>query len=150
FLQQLEAAYDAPLWKPPGVEMSYCQFGYSLLAEIVERVAGKVLPELARERIFEPLGLADTSYGLPEALRHRVVRRPLEGAYGGLGTREFEETTWPWGSAFSTAADMAAFGQMFLNDGRYGGWRLFSSAAIAAMTRNQIPGVSATYRDEFF
>src|SRR5579859_282591 len=150
FLLQIDAAYDAPLWKPPGVEMSYCQYGYSLLAEIVERVAGKGVPELARERICEPLGVADTSYGLPETRRHRVVRRPLTGAWGWLGTREFEETTWSWASAFSTAIDMAAFAQMFLNDGRYAGRRIFGSAAIAAMTRNQIPGVPATYRGEVF
>src|SRR5262252_6103054 len=35
FVQQLEAADDVPLWKPPGVEMSYCQYGYSLLEKIV-------------------------------------------------------------------------------------------------------------------
>jgi CubicO group peptidase (beta-lactamase class C family) len=149
-LLQLDAAYDAPLWKPPGREMYYCSYGYELLAEIVKRVAGTGVPELARERIFEPLGLADTAYGLPEALRHRVVRRPAEGAHGWLGTRAFEATTLSSGSAFSTAADMAAFGQLFLTDGRYGGRRLFSAAAIAAMTRNQIPGIPATHRGEFF
>jgi serine-type D-Ala-D-Ala carboxypeptidase len=130
--------------------MSYCQYGYTLLDEIVHRVSGIPLPELARERIFEPLAMADTSYGLPEPLRQRAVRRPLEVGWGVLGTREFEKTTWGFASAFSTAADMAAFGQMFLDRGRCGGRQVFSAAAVAAMTRNQIPGVPATYRDEFF
>jgi serine-type D-Ala-D-Ala carboxypeptidase len=150
FVQQLEAANDAALWKPPGVEMSYCEYGYCLLEQIVVRVSGRPLSELARERIFEPLGMADTSYGLPQRLRSRVVRRRLEFGFGEMGTPEFETTTWPFGSAFSTAADMAAFGQMFLDRGRYGQQRLFSAAAVEAMTRNQIPGVAASYRGEFF
>src|SRR2546430_841666 len=77
-----------------GDEVASGQYGYELLAEIVARVAGRSLPELARERIFEPLGLADSSYGLPEGLRDRVVRRPLDVGYGEVGTREFEQTTW--------------------------------------------------------
>ena len=58
FLQQFAAANDAPLWKSPGAEMSYCQYGFSLLDEIVLRVAGRPLSEVAVERIFEPLAMA--------------------------------------------------------------------------------------------
>jgi CubicO group peptidase (beta-lactamase class C family) len=46
--------------------------------------------------------------------------------------------------------DMAIFGQMFLNRGSYGEVSILSPAAVAEMTRNQIPGVSAQYRGEFF
>jgi len=46
--------------------------------------------------------------------------------------------------------DMAIFGQMFLNRGRYGEMRILSPAAVAEMTRNQIPGVSAQDAGEFF
>jgi serine-type D-Ala-D-Ala carboxypeptidase len=150
FVQQLDAATDAPLWKAPGIEMSYCQYGYSLLEQIVVRVSGRSLSDLARERIFEPLGMPDTSYGLPEHRRYRAVRRSVELGWGVMGTREYEATTWPFVSAFSTTRDTATFGQMFLNRGRYGDCRVFSPAAVAALTRNQIPGVPATYRDEFF
>jgi serine-type D-Ala-D-Ala carboxypeptidase len=150
FVQQLEAANDLPLWKRPGTEMSYCQYGYALLEQIVERVSGKRVADLARERIFEPLGMADTSYGLPEHLRHRAVRRRLEFGWGAIGTREFEATTWSFASAFSTAADMATFGQLFLNHGGYGEHRVLSPATVALLTRNQIAGIPAVYRDEFF
>jgi CubicO group peptidase (beta-lactamase class C family) len=150
FLQQFEAANDVPLWKPPGVEMSYCQYGYRLLEEIVLRVSGRPLSELARERIFEPLAMADTSYGLPDRLRQRAVRRRPDFGLSAMGTREFEETTWSFASGFSTAADMTAFGQMFLDRGHCGERQVFSAAAVTAMTRNQIPGVPATYRTEFF
>jgi CubicO group peptidase (beta-lactamase class C family) len=48
-------------------------------------------------------------------------------------------------SATATAWDMAVFGQMFLNRGRYGAARILSPATVAVMTRDQIPGVSAVY-----
>jgi CubicO group peptidase (beta-lactamase class C family) len=38
---------------------------------------------------------------------------------------------------------MAVFGQMFLNGGRYAGVRVLSPAAVAAMTRDQVPGIGA-------
>jgi CubicO group peptidase (beta-lactamase class C family) len=46
--------------------------------------------------------------------------------------------------------DMAIFGQMFLNRGIYGEVRILSPAAVAEMTRNQLPGISAQFRGEFF
>jgi CubicO group peptidase (beta-lactamase class C family) len=45
---------------------------------------------------------------------------------------------------------MAVFGQMFLNRGRYGDVRILSSTSVAAMTRDQIPGVAAVYGPERF
>src|SRR5215813_96417 len=61
--------YDAPLWKPPGVEMSYCNYNYNLLGEIVRRVSGQALADFARERIFEPLGMQDTLHDRAHTLR---------------------------------------------------------------------------------
>jgi CubicO group peptidase (beta-lactamase class C family) len=149
FVQQLDAANDAPLAKPPGVEMWYCNYGYRLLQEIVRRVGGKPLSDVARERVFEPLGMADTSYGLPERVRPRAVRRSPESG-SSMGAFEFEQATWAFASAFSTAADMAAFGQMLLDGGRNGERRVFSAASVSLMTRNQIHGVPSTGPDQFF
>ncbi len=46
----------------PGDEYLYSNSGFFLLSEIVKRVSGKTLPEFARERIFEPLGMRHTRY----------------------------------------------------------------------------------------
>jgi CubicO group peptidase (beta-lactamase class C family) len=46
--------------------------------------------------------------------------------------------------------DLAIFCQMFLNRGAYGDIRILSPASVAAMTRNQIPGVRATFLNETF
>jgi serine-type D-Ala-D-Ala carboxypeptidase len=150
--------YDALLWKPPGVEMSYCSYGYNLLGEIVRRVSGQALADFARERIFEPLGMQDTFYIVPDAVRARIVSRPLDAPFAatvatgapGLATRKNQELPLASGGVYSTAIDMAIFGQMFLNRGSYGEVSILSPAAVAEMTRNQIPGISAQYRGEFF
>jgi serine-type D-Ala-D-Ala carboxypeptidase len=148
--ERLATGYGTPLWRPPGQEMSYCNFGYDLLGEIVRRVAGAPVEEVARERIFAPLGMADSHYSLPAALSRRVVRRPPEAPFQQLNGREAEEAPGPAGGAYSTARDMATFGQMFLDGGRRGDARVLSPASVREMTRNQIPGIPAHFFSEFF
>jgi len=154
--EYLFLGYDAPLWKPPGVEMSYSSYGYNLLGEIVRRVSGQALADFARARIFEPLRMQDTFYIVPDAVRARIVRRPLGAPFGsggitpGLDTRERQELPSASGGVYSTAMDMAIFGQMFLNRGSYGEVSILSPAAVAEMTRNQIPGIGAQIPGEIF
>ncbi len=148
----LSVCYSAPLWKPAGTEMSYCTLNYDLLGEIIERIIGLPLADFARERIFEPLGMKDSYYVLPDSAGPRVLKYPQDapfarpvGWFPGLNSREFEEMPWASGGAYSTAKDLAIFGQMFLNGGAYGRVRILSSPTVAAMTRNQIPGIGAQF-----
>ncbi len=147
--EYLFLGYDAPLWKPPGSEMSYSNYGYNLLGEIVRRVSRRSLADLTRERIFEPLGMEDTDYIVPDAVRHRIVRRLADTPHAWLNNREVQETPWSSWGAFSTAMDMAILGQMFLNRGIYGDTLILSPASVAAMTRNQIPGIGAQFMGAF-
>jgi CubicO group peptidase (beta-lactamase class C family) len=148
--------YGAPLSKAPGEAMSYSNHNYLLLGEIVRRASGVPLADFARTRIFEPLGMHDTSFIVPEGVRPRVVKRP-ESAPGGqrmgwvpsYNSREHEELPHAFGGAYSTAFDMAVFCQMFLNLGSYGSRRLLSPPTVTKMTRNQIPGIGATFGDEY-
>ena len=55
--------------------------GYNFLGEIVRRVSGQSLAAFARERIFEPLGMQDTFYTVPDSMRARIVRRPLDAPF---------------------------------------------------------------------
>lgn len=143
--------YDTPLWKSPGTEMSYCNFGYMLVGEIVRRVSGKSLNDFARERIFEPLGMKDTWYVVPDSVKHRIIKRSNDAPYGvWLNSEGLQERPSAAAGAFSTAEDMAIFGQMLLNRGVYGDARILSTASVAEMTRNQIPGIGAQYGNHFF
>jgi CubicO group peptidase (beta-lactamase class C family) len=147
----LHLRYDVPLGKPPGVEMNWNTFNYDLLGEIVRRISGVSFADFCRERIFAPLRMVDTYYIVPESVRQRVFRFPADYRYADLfATLKFEETPWAGNGAYSTAMDLAIFGQMFLNRGTYGDARVLSPASVAEMTRNQIPGISTQYWREFF
>ena len=141
--------YDVPLSKPPGQEMSYCNFNYELLGEIVRRLSGESLAEFAEERIFQPLGMEDTHYVVPDWIRHRVVQRPPEASFPPFGEKVLLDLPIAAGGVHSTARDMAAFCQMFLNRGRYGDARILSRATVTEMTRNQIPGIDTRYGGEY-
>lgn len=56
------ATRQATLNYPPGTAWSYTNTGYDLLAIIVQRVSGKSLADLSRERLFVPLGMAHSSW----------------------------------------------------------------------------------------
>lgn len=144
-----DLGYDAPLNLEPGKEMSYCNFGFVLLAEIIGRVSGMAMDEFAMERIFKPLGMKDTYIIPPASVEKRIVRRPLGTPFADAenGYRKVADGA---GSAYGTARDLAIFGQMFLNGGDYGKARILSPLSVREMTRNQIPGIGARFLDEFF
>jgi CubicO group peptidase (beta-lactamase class C family) len=142
-------ACKAPLSRQPGAVMSYSNYGYSLLGEIIRRVSGQTLHEFTSERLFQPLGMKDTWFSVPESAHHRVVRRPENAEYHQeYNSTELMLAPHAWGGAYSTALDMATFCQMFLNLGSYGDSRILSPASIRAMTRNQVPGIRAEFHDE--
>jgi CubicO group peptidase (beta-lactamase class C family) len=148
--EHLFLGYDTPLTFSPGTEQRYCTFGFELVGEIVRRVSQKSLDDFARERLFEPLGMKDTTYIVPEPASHRVAKRPADGPLAYIDGREFQETPWAAIGAHSTAMDLAVFGQMFLNQGLYGDTRILSPVTVTEMTRNQIPGISSQFVDEYF
>jgi CubicO group peptidase (beta-lactamase class C family) len=141
--------FDAPLTLPPGQEMIYANINYEFLGEIVRRVSGRAIQDLARERIFEPLGMDDTWYALPEAEYPRVVKRRPEHALAQpgnpevLNSLEWMQTPFAGAGLVSTPRDLAAFDLAFLNGGGDRDARILSPATVASMTRNQIPGIPA-------
>jgi CubicO group peptidase (beta-lactamase class C family) len=143
--------YDVPLAMPPGSDMSYCNFNYMLLGDIVGRVAGRPITNVAEERVFGPLGMVDTCFvGVDPAHLPRFIRRAADDPFAALSNVDVLRLVGGAGSATATAWDMAVFGQMFLNRGVYGDERVLSAASVAAMTRDQIPGIGAVYGAERF
>jgi CubicO group peptidase (beta-lactamase class C family) len=143
--------HGVPLRGPPGVEMRYLSYGYQLLGEIVQRITGRSLATVARERVFDPLGMSDTTYGFPTSKRERYVRRAPDAPHADdIRDTECYEKPNGAGNVFSTARDMAEFGQMFLNRGRCGDARVLSRASVGEMTRNQTPGIPGAFLGEYF
>jgi len=146
----LHYGLDVPLAIEAGREMIYSSFGIQVLGEIIRRLSGQSLNDFASEKIFTPLGMRDTAYSVPDTLKPRVVIRPEEAPFPFYNTPDFQEQSSPSGGAYSTAMDMAIFGQMMLNKGRYGEQRIISPVTVAAMVRNQIPGIEAQLFEERF
>lgn len=149
----LSALWDAPFAYRPGQKMIYSNQNYELLGELVRRVSRRSIDDFARQRLFRPLGMDDSWYVLPESVSPRIVRRPSEAPFAaaespfmeGIESRQMQETPYGGAGVWSTVRDMAIFGQTFLNGGHYGGARVLSPASVAAMTRDQIPGVPADF-----
>src|SRR4029450_7671914 len=74
-------------------------------------------------------------------------RLPLADSEGpfmeGFGSRQWQATPYGGAGLFTTPLDMTIFGQTVLNGGRYGDTRILSPAAVATMTRDQVPGLRA-------
>ena len=128
---------------PPGVAMSYCSLGINLVGEIIERVTGRTLDVLFAERIFEPLGMSSTYLNVPENVLDQIVDYPANSYFGNSKKRLNQYSASS--GAYSTARDLSIFAQMLLNRGVYNGTRILSRLSVEAMTRNQIPGISAIH-----
>jgi len=128
-----------PKENPPGEKFNYSCLGYITLAEIVQKVSGQSIDRFAAENIFKPLGMDSTFYTPDPKIFDRivptlvvdgaplvgVVHDPLARLQGGVSGNA---------GLFSTAGDLAVFGQMLLNGGEYRGKRIFSKAAVERMT----------------
>lgn len=143
--ETLTRIFAEPLEYEPGTKEVYSDLGIILMAEIIERLTGRKLDELAKNDIFAPLGMKDTMYRpakklwpqiapteIDNQLRHRLVQGEVhdENAYamGGVSGHA---------GVFSTAADLAAFCQMMLNGGVYAHQRILRRVTVAQFTTPQ-------------
>lgn len=148
-LAELVMAYaQQPLLFPPGSKWQYSNQGINTLGRIVEVVSGKPYAEFMQERIFNPLGMKDTTFYPTPAQVKRIAKSYKPGA-GGKGLEETtvyfiqgglsdkSRTAFPAGGLFSTAEDVLKFYQMMLNGGTWNGKRLLSEAALKQATSTQ-------------
>ena len=119
--------------------MIYSDWDMILLQLVMERITGKTLDVLANEKIFKPLGMIDTQFQPPIAIRSRIAPTQVDDARGGLlwGTVH-DENAWAMGGVaghaglFSTAKDLALFSMMILNGGEgVNGVRIVKPPTIA-------------------
>ncbi|MCA9028501.1 MAG: beta-lactamase family protein [Planctomycetaceae bacterium] len=150
FQKFLEGTLAVTLDFPPGYGVQYQSMGFVLLSEMIFRISGQRCSDFLRQKIFEPLGMHDTSLGAPDSWfgsGSPVVDRIVEVA---VPEDQQEETDWnwnsrywrqfgaPWGGLLTTPRDLAKWAVMMLNNGRAGDIDLFSPATIAAATTNQL------------
>ncbi len=131
-----------PLAYEPGTQSVYSDLGFILLSEILQRVTGRPLDQLARERIFAPLGMESTTFNPGAALRKRIAPTEMDTTWRKRLIRGevHDENAFAMGGVaghagmFATAPDLAAFCQMVLNGGIYEHKRLLARATLNQFT----------------
>jgi CubicO group peptidase (beta-lactamase class C family) len=129
-----------PVQAPPGTYTEYGDWNMVLLQAVVERVAGRPLDAVARDRVFRPLGMRDARFRpdtADAALRRRIA--PTDVAWGVVHDPNARAMGGVAGHAglFASARDLAVFAQAMLNGGRYGRAWIARPATVACWTAAQ-------------
>ena len=134
----------APLDFQPGTRWAYSGLaGIDTLGRIVEVASGLTFDEFLRQRVFEPLGMKDTAFNVPEDKKKRVVTlysRTPEGLELRPVPAWVATTTLHGGGGglWSTAEDYLQFAQMLVNGGELNGTRLLGSRTVDLMASNHV------------
>ncbi|AHM63145.1 penicillin-binding protein, beta-lactamase class C [Flammeovirgaceae bacterium 311] len=148
-----------PLHHNPGEKFTYSE-GIDVLGYLIEVVAGIPFDEFLRTRLFEPLGMHDTWFYLPQEKANRLVavQHQREGKWQPY-TATFYDTDYPIKGArkffsggaglSSTAKDYATFLQMYLNGGELNGVRILSHTTVETIMGNQIGNIWGEEGDSY-
>lgn len=145
-----------PLMHQPGERFTY-GLNTDLLGCLVEVVSGSSLNDFFKTRIFDPLGMKDTYFFIPQEKAGRLVNLYREDSLGRLEKSAgnmlngptvvnyplIKSSYYSGGAGLSsTVYDYAVFLQMILNGGKYDGKQLLSNNSVRMMTMNQIGDLS--------
>lgn len=142
-----------PLHHHPGERFTYSE-GLDVLGYFIEVVSGMPFDAFLRTRIFDPLGMADTWFYLPQGKENRLVsvQHKVNGKWKKYPVT-FYDTDYPIIGAkrffsggaglSSTVKDYATLLQMYLNKGEYNGVRLLSRTTVESIMANQIGDIWA-------
>jgi len=135
-----------PLVHQPGERFTY-GLNVDVIGYLIEILSGEKLDQYLKTTIFDPLGMNDTWFYLPEEKHSRLVKVNTEDADHRVAPMPQEFANYPLlkGTYFSggaglssTTKDYATFLQMLLNNGVYNGKRLLSRRTVELITSNQI------------
>jgi CubicO group peptidase (beta-lactamase class C family) len=138
---------SVPLLYQPGTRWVYGP-SVDVQAYLVERIAGEPFDRFVQKRIFDPLGMKETRYVVPQADRERLAKiyeRSEDGSFADfaqdrLRFNEEKMALTPGGWGFtSTLDDYMRFARMLLNGGELDGVRILSQDAIDLMRTDMMP-----------
>ena len=137
----LRQAMRASLEARPGERMVYSDFGFILLAKVVEEVAGMPVDAYLARRVYAPLGMSSTMYLPPAALRPFTAPGAARSNQGHvLRGVVHDANAYRLGGVaghaglFATARDLAVYSQTLLNGGSYGTQRVYSPETVRRFT----------------
>jgi CubicO group peptidase (beta-lactamase class C family) len=138
---------ELPLMHQPGEKWLY-NTGSDILGVLISRITGKSLEEFLRDRIFDPLGMADTAFSVPAKGVDRLATSYMPNQKSGAldvfdKAADGQWTTPPpfqsgAGGLVSTVDDYLTFALMLLRQGRHGSERILSRPSVQVMTTDQL------------
>jgi CubicO group peptidase (beta-lactamase class C family) len=139
---------EYPLEFQPGTKWLY-GLSTDICGRLVEAMSGLRFDEFLRQEIFEPLGMVDTDFYVPDDKRDRLasnyIRTPkkelrqLEGQFAAVASQPPKFLSGG-GGLLGTSADYLRFAQMLCNGGELDGVRILGRKTVELMTQNHIPG----------
>ena len=150
-LRDAVASYAVePLVSEPGTQFLYSNAGINIAGRIIEVITRQSFAEFMYSRIFEPLGMVDTTLWPSEQQLRRLAKGYASAeppSPPALREVPFPQLTAPYsdrargaapsGGFFSTARDCVRFGRMVLRGGELDGRRYLSERAVAELTTDQ-------------
>jgi uncharacterized protein YbbC (DUF1343 family) len=146
-----KALIDPPIAEP-GERMIYSDINFILLGEIVHQVSGRPLDEFARDEVFTPLGMRQSTFNPPASWRPRIAPTEITNGAPLRGVVHDPTTRFMGGVAghaglFTTAEDIARFATAILNLGALpNGARWVSPLTVRKFTEPQTPPIQPTLR----
>lgn len=143
----VEQLGELPLLFSPGTRWSY-SVATDVLGAIAEVITGRPFDQVCRERVFDPLGLHDTGFHVPEREVGRFAACYVKGPDGAAVLSDPAGSS-PYlqppslvsggGGLVSTASDYLRFCRMLLNRGELDGVRVLGRKTVELMTTNHLP-----------
>lgn len=146
YVANLKAEYE------PGTRCAYHLVNYGfIMGGVITRVAGLRPHDYLRKIFLEPLGMRNSYLGIPRRELRRAARIYCGDPQHRMAVQAFNApivrgAIIPAASLNSTARDLAAFYQMLLNDGKYGGQQFLRPDTISAATRLGYEGMDETIK----
>ena len=140
--EHVEALAALPLQHQPGEVWEYSH-STDVLGRVIEIIAGRSLGEFLRERIFAPLGMADTAFYTPDSKRERLAQ-PYSFDLLIASNIDTIESRYPprcemgGGGLVSTIGDYARFLAMASGGGAFNGGRILGSRTLAYMASDHL------------
>jgi serine-type D-Ala-D-Ala carboxypeptidase len=142
--ERLQLVFSHPLTNQPGTTYTYSDLNMITLGALVERLTGEREDVFVKEHITGPLGMKDTMYNPPAALKNRIAATEFEPWMnrGLVWGSVHDENAWSLdgvaghAGVFSTAKDLAKLAEIFINEGKYGGKRILAPETVKLMLQD--------------
>jgi CubicO group peptidase (beta-lactamase class C family) len=138
------AISQRPLEFEPGTKWAYCNPGIDTLGRIIEVLSGQPYEDFLQRRIFQPLGMTDTTFYPKAEQRDRIAAtydkkdgKLVRADHTVIGAPMGARYPVPAGGLYSTGADLAKLYQMMLGRGALGSTRILRPESVATMTSVQ-------------